>query len=555
MFVLFVPFPVAGPRRGFGLRHRKEGAMIGRRAWISLSIAAAALTAAFGWDPGPGGKVYPRGETLYLTGTESSDPRDYDPATTRGSGDKMVFSGLFSFSPKLELTTDLVETYSVRNGTVFTFTLRANARFHDGRAVTAQDVVYSWERAADPATDSNTVLTYLGDIVGVKERKAGKADRISGLRVIDERTLEVTIDQAKPYFLAKLTFPTAFIVDRANVESGKDWYRHPNGTGPYKLVSWDSMQEKVYERNDAFYLGAPAIRNIVVRLYSGVPIRLYESGDIDIGSVYYYDVPRVSDPADPLNAELVGGVDLCTLFVVFDNTRPPFDDVKVRQAFNLAFDRRQFVDIVYDGVMLPATGLYPPGMPGRREGLESLRFDPAAAKALLAESKYAADFPDVLMTNSGYGSNVSSDVAAMAAMWQKNLGVTIRVENLQPEKFWDEIGEGRRGQMWSSGWCADYPDPENFADVLFHTGANSNEGGYSNKELDAILEAARTEPDTVQRLGLYQQAEDIILRDVPVLFTVHYVSYYLVKPYVQGFVFTPIDIPIERYLSIDPSRL
>jgi oligopeptide transport system substrate-binding protein len=491
----------------------------------------------------------------YLSGGESSDPRDYDPATTRGSGDKMAYSGLFSFSPKLELMNDLVETYSVKDGTVFTFTLRENTRFHDGRAVTAQDVIYSWERAADPDTNSDTVLTYLGDIVGVKERKAGQADHISGLRAIDDRTLEVTIDKPKPYFLAKLTFPTAFVVDRANVESGEDWYRHPNGTGPYKLVSWVSMQEMDYERNDAFYLGAPAIRYVVVKLNSGVPIRLYESGDIDIGTVYYYDVPRVSDPDDPLNDQLTSGVDLCTLFVVFDNTRPPFDDIKVRQAFSLAFDRRQFVNIVYDGVMLPATGLYPPGMPGRREGLDSLRFDPEAAKALLAESKYAADFPAVVMTDTGYGSSVSNDIAAMAAMWKKNLGVTIRVENLQPEKFWDEIEAGNRGQMWSSGWCADYPDPENFADVLFHSEGNANEGGYSNAELDAILEAARTEADVAKRIGMYQQAEDIILRDVPVLFTIHYVSYILVKPYIQGFVYTPIDIPIERYLSIDASKV
>jgi oligopeptide transport system substrate-binding protein len=522
---------------------------------FSLSIAAAVLTLAFGWKADAGVQGYPREETLYLSGGESTDPREYDPATTRSSGDKRTFSGLFSFSPQLELANDLVESYTVRDGTVFTFVLRANARFHDGRAVTARDVAYSWERAADPATDSDTALTYLGDIVGVKEMKAGRADHIAGLRVIDDRTLEVTIDQPKPYFLAKLTYPTTFVVDRANVESGADWYRRPNGTGPYRLTSWTSMEEMVYERNDNFYLGAPAIRYIVIRLYSGVPIRLYESGEIDIGSVYWYDVPRVSDPENPLNAELTGGTDLCTLFMVFDNTRPPFDDIKVRQAFSLAFDRRQFVNIVYDGAALPAAGLYPPGMPGRREGLDALKFDPAAAQALLAESRYAEDFPVVVVTDAGYGSALSSDLAAMAAMWKQNLGVTIRVENLQPEKFWDEIEAGRRGQMWSSGWCADYPDPENFADILFHTQGNVNDGGYSNPELDAILEAARIEADPAKRIGMYQQAEDIILRDMPVLFTIHYLSYALVKPYIKGYVFTPITIPIERYLSIDTSKL
>jgi oligopeptide transport system substrate-binding protein len=529
--------------------------MTGMRNRVALSLGIALLSLAFAWKADTGMRQYPREETLHLSGGESPDPRENDPATTRTSGDKLVFSGLFSFSPQLELVTDLAESYIAKNGTVFTFTLRANARFHDGRAVTAQDVIYSWERAAKPETKSDTVLTYLGDIVGVREMKAGKADHISGLRALDDRTLEVTIDQPKPYFLAKLTYPTAFIVDRANVESGADWYRHPNGTGPYKLIGWDSMQEKVYERNDDFYLGAPAIRYIVIRLYAGIPIRLYESDDIDIAPVYWYDVSRVNDPDNPLHAELFSGADLCTMFVVFDNTRPPFDDVKVRQAFSLAFDRRKFVDIVYDGAALPATGLYPPGMPGRREGRTDLRFDPQAARALLAESKYGSDFPTVVLTDMGYGSSISGDLAAMAAMWKQYLGVTVRVENLQPEKFWDEIKAGHRGQMWSSGWCADYPDPENFADILFHSQGSANEGGYSNPELDRILESARSEPDAAKRVLLYQQAEDIILQDVPVLFTIHTLSYLLVKPFLQGFVYTPIDIPFERYLSIDASKL
>ncbi len=521
-----------------------------------FGFAAAIAVVAFAWNPAPARQNYPRAETLYLSGGESSDPRDYDPATTRGSGDKMAFSGLFSFNPQMELVPDLVESWQVRDGTVFTFTLRSDAKFHDGRAVTAQDVIYSWERAANPATKSDTVTTYLGDIVGVREMHAGSADHISGLRALDDHTLEVTIDAAKPYFLAKLTYPTAFVVDRANVESGADWYRHPNGTGPYKLTQWTSMQQMVYERNDDFYLGPPAIRYVIVQLYTGEPIRLYESDKIDIAGVSLSDVARTSDPSGPLHAELMTGVDLCTGFVVFDNTRPPFDDVKVRQAFSKAFDRGLFINLVYGGDALPAVGLYPPGLPGRREGLTGLPFDPAGAKALLAESKYAGlDFPAVVLTDFGYGSYVSPDIAAMAAMWKKYLGVTIRVENLQPEKFYDEVGAGRRGQMWSGGWCADYPDPENFADVLFHTGSDFNDGGYSNQELDALLEAARTEPDTQKRIALYQQAEDIIIRDAPVLFTAHSLSYVLVKPYIQGYVNTPITIPIERYLSIDSSKL
>jgi oligopeptide transport system substrate-binding protein len=257
-----------------------------------------------------------------------------------------------------------------------------------------------------------------------------------------------------------------------------------------------------------------------------------------------------------MHAELAPGVSLCTHYTVFDVTRPPFDDLKVRQAFSLAVDRSQLIDVVYDGAALIATGLYPPGLPGRREGQAGQTFDPQAAKSKLAESRYAgSNFPAVMLTEAGYGSYVDADAAALASMWRRHLGITIRVENLDPVSYWDEIKAGNRGQIWTTGWCADYPDPENFADVLFHTGADFNEGGYSNPALDSLLESARTETDVAKRMEMYQQAEDIIVADVPVLFTAHALSYVLIKPYIQGYVNTPIDIPIERYLSIDTSLL
>ncbi len=526
-----------------------------RPRWLTLLAVLAVLTIASAGSPVRLSQ-YPREETLYYSGWESDDPREYDPATTRGSGDKMLFSGLFSFNPQLDLTPDLVASWQVQDGTVFTFTLRENAQFHDGRTVTAEDVVYSWERAVAPETQSDTALTYLGDIVGVREMHAGSADHISGLRVVDEHTLEVTIDSPKPYFLFKLTYPTAFVVDRADVESGSDWYRHPNGTGPYKLTAWDSRQQMVYERNENFYLGAPAIRYVVILLNQGYSVRLYESDAVDVAGVYASDVPRATDPSGVLYDQVVPGVDLCTSYAVFDVTRPPFDDPKVRQAFSLAVDRRQLVDVVYEGSAIPAAGLYPPGLPGRREGLTGQVFDPDSAKSLLAESRYAGtNFPEIVLTEMGYGSYVDPDANALAAMWKKYLGITIRVENLQPEKYWDEIEAGHRGQVWTTGWCADYPDPENFADVLFHTGTDFNEGGYSNPGLDSLLEEARTEADVAKRMEMYQQAEDIIIADVPVVFTAHSLSYLLVKPYIRGYVNTPIAVPIERYLSLDASLL
>jgi oligopeptide transport system substrate-binding protein len=496
----------------------------------------------------------PLNQALVLEGGESTNPRDYDPATTYGSGDKLAFSGLVSLDPKLNLVADLAEKWDVNAGrTVYTFHLRQNAKFHDGKTVTAQNVIYSWERAASPALKSDTVLTYLGDIVGIKEMAAGKAEHASGLVALDDHTLQVTIDAPKPYFLYKLTYPTAFIVDKANVEKSKDWYRQPNGTGPYRLIEWKSFKSIVYEANADFYLGKPSIPYVVIQLYNGVGSRLYESNEIDMTGIGGYDADRFLDPTEPLHRELVSGVNLCTGYVVFDTTRPPFDDVNVRKAFTMAFDRQKFIDVVMRGKSLPAKGLYPPALPGFNLNLKGLAYDPAQARELLKQSKYGgpAGLPPIVFTDGGTGTYVSPDVAAMAEMWQQNLGVTITVENIEPNFYLDQIYAGNHGQMFSSGWCADYPDPENFADVLFHTGSSQNNGGYSNPQLDTLLEQARIEQDVTQRIAMYQQAEQIIVDDAPVLFTTHSLSYELVKPYVKGYVFTPIDIPIERYMWLD----
>jgi oligopeptide transport system substrate-binding protein len=532
-------------------RSRRPDAFSGARNLLLILIFACTLGIA---APNPVSALQvdvPLEKALVIAGGESTNPRDYDPATTYSSGDKLIFSGLVSFDPKLSLTPDLAEKWDVSaDGTVYTFHLRQNAKFHNGRALTAQDVIYSWERAASPALESDTVLTYLGDILGVREMASGQADHIEGLRALDDHTLQVTIDAPKPYFLYKLTYPTAFVVDKENVESGSEWFRQPNSTGPYRLREWKRFESIVYEANPDFYLGAPSIPYVVVQLYSGVGIRLYESDEIDLTGISRYDADRFLDASEPLHNELLTGVNLCTGYITFDTTRPPFDDLNVRKAFSMAFDRQKYIDVVLGGHALPAHGLYPPGLPGFNIALKGLPYDPEQARQYLAQSKYGGPqrLPPIVFTDAGIGTSIGADIAALAEMWEQNLGVTITVENLEPDYFLDQIYSGNHGQLISGGWCADYPDPENFADVLFHSGSTQNNGGYSNIELDTLLEAARVEQDVTRRIAMYQQAEKMLVDDAAALFTTHSLSYQLVKPYVKGYVFTPMDISIERYM-------
>ncbi|WKZ35991.1 MAG: peptide ABC transporter substrate-binding protein [Anaerolineales bacterium] len=496
----------------------------------------------------------PLNQALVYSGGESTNLREYDPATTYSAGNKLIFSGLVSLDPRLNLTPDLASTWEVSgDGTVYTFHIREHAVFHNGRPVTAHDVVYSWERAASPQIKSDTVLTYLGDIAGVREMVTGQADHISGLQVVDDKTLQVTIDAPKPYFLLKLTYATAFVVDKENVESGEEWIRKPNGTGPYKLKEWKSFEYIIYEANNDFYLGAPSIPYVLVKLYAGDGVRLYETGEIDLTSVGLYSAERILDPGEPLNRDLVTGINLCTGYVVFDTVQPPFDDVNVRRAFSMAFDRQRYIEVVLRGQALPAIGPFPPGLPGFHYGLQGLPYDPEQARQLLAQSKYgsAEGLPPITYTASGIGSYVGGDVAALAEMWEQNLGVTLQVENIEYNYYYQQIFSGNHGQIFGGGWCADYADPENFADILFHSGSVQNHGGYSNSELDALLESARVERDVTKRIAMYQQAEQLIVDDAPVLFTTHSFSYRLIKPYVKGYIFTPISIPIERYMWLE----
>jgi len=525
------------------------------RIFILISLAILIVFALAGFAGSASAREPLQGsldQALVLAGGESTNPRNYDPATTYGSGDKLAYSGLVAFDPQLNLTPDLAESWDVSpDGRVYTFHLRENAKFHDGKPVTAGDFIYSWERALSPALRSDTALTYLGDILGAYEMASGGAEHVSGLQALDERTLQVTIDAPKPYFLLKLTYPTAFVVDKANVESGDEWYRAPNSTGPFKLTEWRRFEQITYEANPDFYLGKPSIPYVIVQLYSGVGIRLYEAGEIDITGIGYYSADRFLDPTEPLHNELLTGVNLCTGYVVFDVTQPPFDDLKVRQAFSMAFDRQKYIDVVLSGRALPAIGIFPPGLPGFNIGLQGLPYDPERARRLLAESTYANNMPPIVYTDAGIGSYIGADVAALAQMWQQTLGVEITVENLEPNFYIDKIYAGEHGQIFGGGWCADYPDPENFADVLFHSQSAQNNGKYASPKLDTLLEAARVEQDVSKRIQMYQQAEQMIVDDAPVLFTTHSLSYLLVKPYVKGYVFTPIDVPIERYMWLE----
>ncbi|NWF78232.1 MAG: peptide ABC transporter substrate-binding protein [Chloroflexi bacterium] len=492
-------------------------------------------------------------DTLRLWDT---GPITLDPAISADMSSHIyvmqIFSGLVRLDQELNIVPDIAQTWEKSaDGKTYTFHLCHGVKFHSGQEVKAADFKYSWERACDPATGSGTAATYLGDIVGAKDVLEGKAEEISGVEVIDDYTLQVTIDAPKAYFLDKLAYPTAFVVDRANVEAGKYWWLKPNGTGPFKLKEWKPGQWLILERSQIYY-GEPAKLKQVVYLLAGVPMALYETGQVDVVPVSLAYIDLVRDETGSFHQELAVTPELSLYYMGFNTAQPPFDDVNIRRAFCHAVNKERITKVILRDLLSEADGILPPGMPGYNEALEGLDYDVEKAKGLIAASRYrdVSNLPPITLTVDGYGNNIPSYLGAIIQEWQQNLGVEVSVRQLETENFLYNLKQ-EKDEVFVMGWIADYPDPHNFLDILFYTGSENNIFEYSNPDLDALLDQAAVEPDSAVRLAMYQQAEQLVVDDAPCLPLFHGTNYILVKPYVKGYELSPLGIPDLSKVYID----
>ena len=530
----------------------------------------------------------------------ASDPVTLDPHQT---GDVTssefiieIFGGLVTLDLNLDVAPDLAERWTISDdGRVYTFFLRPDAVFHNGKPVTAQDVQWSIERASDPEMPGSRVDVYLGDIVGVEERVAGAADTVSGVRVIDDHTIELTIDAPKPYFLSKLTYPAAFVLDRETVEGNPDWLEVPNGTGPFRLASYEAGASLVLTANERYHLGPPhlaTVRYLLGDAGDTSPLQMYEDGDIHVLEARGDTLASVRVPSHPLNAELVQGPpEFVVWYIGLNATVPPFDDPRVRQAMAMAIDIETTIPDRLQGRFLPARGILPPGFPGFSEEVRGYDFDPERARQVLAESRYGPGLAgfgapltwDVLETPPGTVALNPANVTlgfltldpsrassltlgvldapdrltftnALVQMWRDHLGIDVVPRRSNDFGRYIEDVDERRLAMYELGWIADYPDPENFLDILFHSESSVNHMAYSNPVVDRLLEQARVEHrDQERRFAFYRLAEQRILDDAPWIPLYHFGSgHVLIKPNVRDFHLLSTAVPKMRFVHFSP---
>jgi len=488
-------------------------------------------------------------QELRLAGT-IEDPVPLDPAVARDVNSafmtRQVFRGLTRFDENLEPVPELAQRIEITpDGLTYRIQLRDDARFADGSPITAQDVAFSLTRALSPQTaaDAGAALagpSYLGDIVGADAVIQGEARDLAGLRVIDDRTIEIDLAAPRATFLMKLASAPAAIVDPDDVARGGEWWRDPNASGPYVVDVWNPEDELQLAANDQYVGGTPDLRRVTFRLGPSAanPFNLYQADEIDVASVPIQAIDRVSDEESPLQQELDVSPVLSTTYIAFRTDVAPTNDPEIRRAVQLAFPRWKVAEILLGGRQETANGLIPPGTLGRDWPHAAPAQDLEAARAAIANSSYgsAEKVPPITIYGaSPFGSEALRDVL------EGELGLTVEVLDVH----WPQFNQGLSKKTFPAyelTWVADFPDPETFLWNLFASDSPDNYSEYANPAFDALLDQAAATFDVDERAALYAKAESVLLGDNAVLPLSHDVRYTLMKPWVKGLDITPLGI-------------
>ncbi|WP_253704750.1 ABC transporter substrate-binding protein [Thermus scotoductus] len=473
---------------------------------------------------------------------------------------KSIFDGLLDYEPgTTKLRPHLAEKYSLSaDGRTYTFVLRKGIRFHNGRMLTAQDIKYSLERTLNPSTQSPGQSFYLG-IAGAKAFAEGKAKEVSGIQVVNAETVRITLEKPDASFLHKLALNFAYAVPREEVERwGKDFGKHPVGTGAFRLKEWILGQRVVLERNPNYFIpGRPRVKQIVfvIGLDPNVAYLRFQRGEIDllgdgIPPARFNEV--MSNPK--LRALVAIGDQLNTVFVALNTQVKPLNDLRVRQALNMAIDKEKIVRIINNRA-IPAVQILPPLMPGYAKDYMGYPYDPAKAKKLLAEAGYPDGFSTVLFANN---TDPNPRIAQSIQQDLANIGVRVELKTLAQSTVIQAAGTpGQAPMVWSGGmaWIADYPDPNNFYWPILSCAAavpgGWNWAWYCNKKLELRaqeLDAMVRPEQQAQRVAGYRDLFLEIMKDAPWIPIFHEKRYTIRSARLGGpdsIYVDPIHIPVN----------
>jgi ABC-type transport system substrate-binding protein len=468
----------------------------------------------------------------------------------------MLYGGLVRLDEQLLVVPSLAEEWSVSDdGLTYTFALREGITFSDGTPITADDVVWTFNHALDPETGGWTGPYYFTLIEGADEMAAGEATEVSGVQMIDEATVSITIKQPSAYFLSSLSAGPSKILSRA---AGADAANEGQVTsGPFVVQTWNHGQGIDLAPNPNFYEPVTGVTTLtfVFNQDSETGYQRFRTGEVDILGSAQDPIPaaRVPEVADSPDFHSTPAFN--TRYVAFNNELPPFDDVRVRQALTHAIDRETLANAVLGGTVNPTERILPAGFPASDLPITGLAFDPAAAKDLLAQAEIdPASFTFTL----SYGVEGDNErvVTVLQSMWQENLGIAVTLDPLELSTFSSRLNDtyvdpATGLQAYYSIWGADYPDPQNFLSLQLQTDVGNNNGHWSNAEFDRLTqEADTTVDDFARRAELYNQAEQIAVTEVGWLPLFNAKVNVLVRDCIAGIAVTGMDYQIPEWSAL-----
>ena len=466
------------------------------------------------------------------------DPaRGYDTASWQF--EDMLFNTLVDYDDEAQLVPELATRWEVGDDDrTYTFHLRDNVRFSNGRPVVAADVRFAIERVLTPHTRSPGAEFFRG--IDGAEACTDTGCRVAGIDTPDDTTIRFVLHDIDPLFLHKLAMPFAAALPAEEVKRwGEDFGRHPVGSGPFALQEWLPGQRLVMVPNPHYFVpDVPRLAGVLrlVGVNEELEWMKYAAGQIDISAIPPAEFPRVI--REPRVQPLLRHVTtLRTNYLGMNCQMAPFTDRRVRQAMNYAVNKEKLLRLINNrGVV--ARGFLPPNMPGYNPAVVGYPFDPTRARQLLVEAGLANGFATTLWVRSDettlrLAQSVQQDLA--------EVGVQIQIKALAWGPFLEAV-RSADVPLFSLGWEADFPDPSNFLEVLLHSkyiGTNNNTN-YHNPEVDRLLDTAAHTVDQAERFALLQRAEEIAIADAPWVFLFHPASYAIVQPRVRDFHLHPL---------------
>ncbi len=493
---------------------------------------------------------------------------------------QMIYEGLTKLDGALETVPGAAEKWEYNaDATELTFTLREGLTYSDGTPLNAKRYEYSILRNINPET-AGEYAQITDDIAGAADWRSADpaaegydAEALkAGVKVqaldaagnpcadyeqADCLTLKIGLRQPAPYFhTAK---------EELISEGGENWWnssKYQIGNGPFVLKNLEPFVRGYFTPNPNYWEGQASYDLEYSYVNdSAVAFEAYKNNEFDIIGLAAEDLGTVQADAQ-LSQEANIYPGSCTFAVMFHQLKEPFTDQKVREAFAMAYDREGWVKDVLKDLGSPTLTWIPPGFPGYKEGETRWGYDPEAAKQALAESSYGGveGLPPIELTFSDTPRN-RTRYEWLAAKWKEVLGVEVTLNPVESTTYTALTKDIETAPLaFILGWCADYPDPQNWLSVYWKTGAFGERIGYSNPEFDALVDQADKELDPAKRADLYDQAQKLLVAGAPVAFAWNNVNTYLVKPWVKGLTLTPQDsvfpgVQVPLSISIDQSMM